>query len=132
MPPWSDWRILSTLGKLRVVAGSLSLLYLPALLVLAFWPAPGKYPVGVPVVASVVTLIALWRNYLCRDDIGAALVVAAGLLVLAAWTMLTWQLSGLLALTLLAFLAGGPLLLIYCGAISSGAADESIWYREEQ
>jgi hypothetical protein len=107
------------------------LVYLPLVLALAFWPVSGKYPFGVPVVAGLTALIALWRYRLCSDDIGGALAVALGVVVLAVWTVFAWRLGYNFSFFLSALILGFPVVWIWLAAIGAGSADLSVWYKDE-
>ena len=60
------------------------------LVVLALWPAPGKYPFGLPAVVGLAALAGRWRLRRHADDVGAALIGLATLVALATWTARAW------------------------------------------
>jgi hypothetical protein len=130
MVSWSDWRMLNRRGRLKLVAGLLAPLYLVLVVALAFWPASGKYPLGVPIVVGLTALVALWRNRLCCDDIGAALAIVLGIGVLAAWTVFAWRPGTSAGFALFALIFGFPVVWIWLAAIGAGSADLFVWYKD--
>jgi hypothetical protein len=73
-------------GRLGRAVVALTATLLLALVVLALWPAPGKYPFGLPVAVGAAALAGRWRARSHEDDVGAALIGLATLAALATWT----------------------------------------------
>ena len=104
----------------RRALGAIVALEIVVLLVLAAWPAPGKYPLGLAGLAIGAGLL-IWAFRARRDDISMVLVAVAALLAAAAWTAIghDWPYVPLVALA-----AALPLLLFTLLALrASGRAD---------
>jgi hypothetical protein len=78
------------------------LIYLLAIVVLAFWPDPSwKYPLVVPAIGVGVWLFALYRLRAHGDDMGALLAGLVATAALAGLTLASWLHLGMLATLLL-------------------------------
>lgn len=64
-------------------------LTLVALLILAVWPVPHKYPWGIPIASAGTAALCALRSR-AGDDFGAFLLGFTALSGLAAWTLSSW------------------------------------------
>ena len=119
----TKWKELSSFGRVSRVSGLLFLGYLPLVLALALWPVPGKYPWLVPIAVLATTAIAIWRNNICKDDVGAGLVIIVAVGVLATWTLFEIGLDSTVTALLVVAVFGFPLVVLVMATIASGAAD---------
>jgi hypothetical protein len=100
-----------------------ALLALLAHLVAAFWPVPGKYPWGLPVVVLAAAAAAVYRWRRHADDFGSMLIPLGAVGALSLWTLF-FKRGDESAFLLWLALLGLPVGRLLLALIHSGSADD--------